>query len=112
MVEEVAGAALEGWLIDTMYEESGGNPFFLGELGRHVSRQGPPAASGGSGAWRVPEGLRQAVALRLTGISAQTREVLDYASVFTAGFGFNELQRLTELDHDLLLDALEEALAR
>jgi len=112
LIEEVAGAALEGWLIDTMYEESGGNPFFLGELGRHVSRQGPPAASGGSGAWRVPEGLRQAVALRLAGISAQTREVLDFASVFTAGFGFDELQRLSELDHDLLLDALEEALAR
>ena len=110
LLEHVAGGPLEARLLDAVYEESGGNPFFLGELGRHLQRQGgtPPASGGGR---VVPESVRAAVGLRLAGLSQQTRQVLQLASVFTAGFGFAELEALNELEEGPLLDCLEQALA-
>ena len=95
-------------LLDLIYAESGGNPFFLGELGRHLQRHGQaPSAAG----WRPPETIRQAVALRLAGLSAEARHMLELATVFTAGFSFGDLVALTELHEDTLLDCLDEALA-
>jgi DNA-binding CsgD family transcriptional regulator len=106
LLEQAAGRPLEARLIDAVYEDSGGNPFFLGELGRHLQRDG--AGVGGRG---LPESIRGAVGLRLAGLSAQARHMLQLASVFTAGFGFAELQALSELEEGSLLDCLEQALA-
>jgi DNA-binding CsgD family transcriptional regulator len=102
LLEQAAGASLQTRLVDAAYAESGGNPFFLGELGRHLHRDR------GRG---LPESIRAAVGSRLAGLSAQTGQVLQLASVFTAGFGFAELQALTEVEEGLLLDCLEQALA-
>lgn len=111
LLRRVSGQVLDAGVVDLMYRQSGGNPFFLQELGRQVRRHGPPAKSAGRGGWRLPETVRQAVALRLSALSAQTRSVLDLASVFTAGFVFGELQLLTGLDEERLLDSLDEALS-
>jgi DNA-binding CsgD family transcriptional regulator len=111
LLRQVSGQALDAGVVDLMYRQSGGNPFFLQELGRQVRRHGPPAKNAGRGGWRLPETVRQAVALRLAALSAQTRSVLDLASVFTAGFVFGELQLLTGLDEERLLDSLDEALS-
>jgi DNA-binding CsgD family transcriptional regulator len=108
LLQQMAGQTLDPGLADALYKESGGNPYFLCELGRHLGRHGLPPDRDH---WRLPETVRHAVALRLAGLSADTRSVLDFASVFTAGFGFTELLMLTELGEDRLLDALDEALA-
>jgi DNA-binding CsgD family transcriptional regulator len=102
LLEQAAGRPLEAPLVDAMYEDSGGNPFFLGELGRHLYRDGGQA---------LPASIRGAVGLRLAGLSAQTQHVLQLASVFTAGFAFAELQALSQLEEGALLDCLEQALA-
>jgi DNA-binding NarL/FixJ family response regulator len=108
LLERVAQRSVGEDTLATIYSESGGNPFFLGELGRHLHRGGhDPSAPG----WRPPETVRQAVGLRLAGLSAETRNMLQLASVFTAGFGFVELAALTGLDEPALLDCLDEALA-
>jgi DNA-binding CsgD family transcriptional regulator/tetratricopeptide (TPR) repeat protein len=104
LLEQAARRPLEARLIDAMHEESGGNPFFLGELGRHVRRDLDGEAS-------LPESIRAAVGLRLAGLSEQTQHVLQLASVFTAGFGFVPLEALTELDEASLLNCIEQALA-
>jgi DNA-binding CsgD family transcriptional regulator len=109
LLEQAAGGPLEPEVIDAAYEESRGNPFFLGELGRHVHREGGDAAVGGGRP--LPESIRGAVGLRLVGLSAQTRYVLQLASVFTAGFEFAELQALSELEEGVLLECLEQALS-
>jgi DNA-binding CsgD family transcriptional regulator/tetratricopeptide (TPR) repeat protein len=110
LLEHAAGRPLEAGLVDSVYEESGGNPFFLRELGRHLHRsRGRSRMEGGGGA--LPESIRAAVGLRLAGLSAETRDMLQLASVFTGGFGFAELQALSELDEGALLDCLEQALA-
>jgi DNA-binding CsgD family transcriptional regulator len=105
LLEQAAGGPLDNALVDAVYDESGGNPFFLGELGRHLHRDRPPDPVRG-----LPESIRAAVGLRLSGLSAQARHVLALASVFTAGFGFAELQALSEAEEASLLDCLEQAL--
>jgi DNA-binding CsgD family transcriptional regulator len=110
LLEQAAGIPVEAQLVDALYEQSGGNPFFLGELGRYVLSHGDSTTVSGD-VLVVPESIRAAVGLRVTGLSAETRRMLQLASVFTAGFGFAELAALTELDENPLLDCVEEALA-
>jgi DNA-binding CsgD family transcriptional regulator len=108
LLARVAQGPVAPELLDAVYVESGGNPFFLGELGRHLHRHGEVPTEAG---WRPPETIRQAVALRLAGLSAEARRMLELATVFTAGFGFGDLAALTDLDEETLLDCLDEALA-
>jgi hypothetical protein len=65
----------------------------------------------GEDAHPVPESIPAAVGLRVTGLSTETRRMLQLASVFTAGFGFSELAAMTDLAEGPLLDCVEEALA-
>ena len=110
LLEQTAGESVEPAVVDAVYAESGGNAFFLRELGRHLHRHGNTTLAM-TGELELPESIRGAVGLRLAGMGAQTRHVLQLASVFTAGFGFTELQALTELDELELLECLEQALA-
>ncbi len=102
LLERASRRRVSSQTLATIYEETAGNPFFLHELGRHLQRPGQD---------RLPATVRQAVGLRLGALSAPTREMLQLASVFTAGFGFVELSALTGLDEPQLLDCLDEALA-
>jgi DNA-binding CsgD family transcriptional regulator len=108
LLERLADRPLDQATVTAIYAESGGNAFFLSELGRHLQRHGQAPSVPG---WRPPETVRQAVALRLGGLSAEAREMLGLASVFTAGFSFAELAALTDMDEPALLDRLDEALA-
>jgi tetratricopeptide (TPR) repeat protein len=110
LLEQAAGGPLEAALVDAVYADSGGNPFFLRELGRHLQRRGTTSLAAGDGLG-LPESVRGAVELRLAAVSAQTRHVLGLASVFTAGFGFAELAALTQLREASLVDCLEQALS-
>jgi DNA-binding CsgD family transcriptional regulator len=109
LLEQAAGTSLDARMVDALYEQSGGNPFFLGELGRYLQSHGDLTDVPDVGR-RLPESIRAAVGLRVGGLSAETRRMLQLASVFTAGFGFAELQALTDLHDDALLDCLEQAL--
>jgi DNA-binding CsgD family transcriptional regulator len=110
LLERAAREKLDPDLIEAMYGETRGNPFFLGELGRHIQRLGGWAARD-EGGWPLPETIRGAVGLRLSAVSDGARGMLELAAVFTSGFGFDELQALTGVGEVELLDCLEEALA-
>jgi hypothetical protein len=110
LLAQAAGIPLETQLVDALYAQSGGNPFFLGELGRYLLGHGDTTTLSGD-ALTVPESIRAAVGLRVTGLGAETRRMLQLASVFTAGFGFAELAAMTDLGESPLLDCVEEALA-
>jgi DNA-binding CsgD family transcriptional regulator len=109
LLERAAREKLDPDLIEAMHGETRGNPFFLGELGRHIQRLGGWAARDGD-SWRLPETIRGAVGLRLAAVSDGARRMLELATVFTGGFGFDELQALTGVGEVELLDRLEEAL--
>jgi DNA-binding CsgD family transcriptional regulator len=109
LLEQAARTSLDAQMVDALYEQSGGNPFFLGELGRYLQSHGELTNAPDSGR-QLPESIRAAVGLRVASLGAETRRMLQLASVFTAGFGFAELQALTDLHDDALLDCLEQAL--
>jgi len=97
--------------------ETKGNPFFIEELLRHLVDE---AQSTGGGDWSVsgdftqiavPEGVRQVVNRRLSRLSEETQRLLTHASIFTGGVDFAVLQAMLDQPEDVLLDALDEALA-
>lgn len=109
LLERAAGVKLDPDLIEAMYGETGGNPFFLIELGRNIQYEGAGAGDR-VGAGPLPETIRGAVGLRMAALSVGAREMLELAAVFTGGFGFDQLQALTGVDEMALLDRVDEAL--
>ncbi len=110
LLERVGADGLEANVVGGLYRQSGGNPYFLAELGRFVLGR-DAIATEPDDRRSLPESIRAAVGLRVGALVPEARQMLQLASVFTAGFGFAELRALTDLDEDTLLDCLEEALA-
>jgi DNA-binding NarL/FixJ family response regulator len=109
LLVDAAQAPVDRRTAEAVHRASGGNPFFVGELGRYLLAKGSVP---GVAAWHPPEPVRQAVALRLAHISDPARDLLEHASLLKGGFAFEELGLLSDLDEDMLLTCLEEALAQ
>jgi DNA-binding CsgD family transcriptional regulator len=110
LLGQAAGEALDATAVAGLYRQSGGNPYFLVELGRFLLGRDEmtlePAARK-----LLPESIRAAVGLRVAALAPEARQMLQLASVFTAGFDFAELGALTDLEEGPLLDCLDGALA-
>jgi class 3 adenylate cyclase/tetratricopeptide (TPR) repeat protein len=116
MLERLAGQPPPDKLVDAIFEESEGNPFFVEEVYRHLSEQGK--LLDGSGAWRsdveigevdVPESIRLVIGRRLETLDDLSRKALCAAAVLGRTFEYGLLEDLAGLDPDDLLDALEHA---
>jgi class 3 adenylate cyclase/tetratricopeptide (TPR) repeat protein len=103
-------------LVDVIYRETEGNPFFVEEVYQHLAEEGRIFDSEGS--WRrdlqvdevdVPEGVRLVLGRRLQRISEEGRRALTSAAAIGPSFTFDLLQAMDDLDADALLDALDEA---
>jgi hypothetical protein len=110
------GAAGNGRLAETIYDQTNGNPFFVEEMLRHlvdgIQRVGEPLeAAALTGGLSVPEGIRQVVERRIERLSPAARTMLTSAAVFERGFDFGVLPHLTGLGEDELLGAVDEAIA-
>jgi class 3 adenylate cyclase/tetratricopeptide (TPR) repeat protein len=110
-VEEGTGRA---WV-----EETDGNPFFIGELLRHLVEEGK-VYRGPDGRWTtdrplrelgVPDTVRDVVVRRLARLSEETRRLLSVACAFEGPFRFDVAARLAQLREDPALDAVDEASA-
>ncbi len=95
---------------ESLHAETGGNPFFLQEIVRHLSDTGGlGAASDGAGKMEVPESVRDIVRWRISRLSNELSEGLSVASVIGQEFDFSVLSAATDIGEDRLLDALDEA---
>ena len=98
-------------------ENTEGNPFFIGEVLRHLAETGALArfdqAQGVRGGTElgVPEGVREVIGRRLARLSEPCNRVLGLAAVVGREFDLPVLQALAGLPEDRLLDVLDEALA-
>ena len=118
LVSQAAGYELDDdgrRLAESLHGETEGNPFFVGEVLRHlvetgmVRRQDDRWVVAPGGAVAVPEGVRDVVGRRLGRLSAQTNQMLSVAAVLGRDFDVELLAAVRDTSEDSLLDALDEA---
>ena len=118
LVEQAAGHPLDDLtrqVAARTHAETEGNPFFVGEVLRHLIESGGVRFV--DGRWIVPEpdqlvvpeGVRDVVGQRLSRLSDTANEVLRAASVVGREFDLDLVGELAGIEEGPLLDALDEA---
>ena len=77
----VLGRQVPRAVADRLYEESGGNPFYLLQLARGNTLTGPHADAGGAIVSGVPEAVRASLARELSSLSAPALLLLQGAAI-------------------------------
>jgi class 3 adenylate cyclase len=96
-------------LIDRIFEETEGNPFFLSEVVNLMAQEGKLTAESVSDI-AIPDGVREALGRRLDRISEEANELLQTAAVVGREFNYEMLSLTGERGDDELLRLVEEAL--
>jgi DNA-binding CsgD family transcriptional regulator len=116
-LEQVATQKLPQALVQTIHQQTAGNPFFVRELFRHLVEE--TKIERRAGRWTtdfslselgIPPAVRQVVVRRLARLSQEANTLLRVAAAFTGGFAFYLLPALTDLSEEMLLNSLDEAL--
>ncbi len=112
-IEMTAGIDPPEQMVEAVYRETEGNPFFVNEVVRLLVTEGrlehPECVTQQS--LRVPQGAREVIGRRLDRLSEECNRVLAIASVVGREFSLEVLELLGELSEDRLLEALDEAVA-
>ena len=118
MMEAVNQAALDGparELAAAVHGETEGNPFFVGELFRHLAESGALVHDGE--VWRLavdlsemslPDGIREVVGRRLSRLSEAANTVLSWAAVIGRELRLDLLAAVAG-DQDQVLDVIDDA---
>jgi class 3 adenylate cyclase/tetratricopeptide (TPR) repeat protein len=110
------GRALAGEIT----RETAGNPFFTGEVLRHLTESGAIVQEQQNGRWRVvgevtelglPQSVREVVGRRVERLGPDARTALSAAAVIGRDFDLDLLSEVVELPEDRLLDLLEQGVA-
>jgi predicted ATPase/class 3 adenylate cyclase/tRNA A-37 threonylcarbamoyl transferase component Bud32 len=119
-IEVAAGISPPQALVEAVYRETEGNPFFVNEIVRLLVAEGRMERPGEVASWSVtiPQSVREVVGRRLDHLSEGCNRVLTAASVIGREFGVDALERIVlrqaqddRISGDRLLEALEEAVA-
>ena len=104
----IAGRPLPENLVQTIYQRTNGNPFFMREVVQLLARE---EETEDPRQWEtvVPVGVREAITLRLAQLSDDARQVLTAAAVIGGEFAFDILAGVAGTSEDNLLRLLEEA---
>jgi class 3 adenylate cyclase/tetratricopeptide (TPR) repeat protein len=111
-----AGSEAPQELVDLVFSETQGNPFFTEELFRHLRDNG--RLFDDEGRWRsgfeigdteVPQGVRLILDRRLDQLGTEHRKMMASAAVIGRTFTFDALAAVSNADEDDLFDALEAA---
>jgi eukaryotic-like serine/threonine-protein kinase len=112
-VEVTAGTTPSEALVQAVYRETEGNPFFVNEIVRLLVADGRLEKAEGVKDWSVtiPQSVREVVGRRLDHLSEECNKVLTIGAVIGREFGVKLLEKVAEVKGDRLLEALEEAMA-
>jgi class 3 adenylate cyclase/tetratricopeptide (TPR) repeat protein len=101
-----------------VWAETEGNPFFIGEVLRHLveshavfQRDGRWVTAGDGTAIGIPEGVRDVIGRRLSRLPAAANDVLSVAAVIGRDFDVGVLAAVSGVDEDVVLSVLEAATA-
>jgi class 3 adenylate cyclase/DNA polymerase III delta prime subunit len=103
-------------LATVMYSETEGNPFFVGEVLRHlietgaVRRDGDRWVIANADRITIPEGVRDVVGRRLNRLPAVANDVLSVAAVLGRDFDVELLLAVSDATENDALDALDQAM--
>ncbi|MEX2556435.1 MAG: AAA family ATPase [Actinomycetota bacterium] len=118
MIAAWAERAPPPYFVRAIHCETEGNPFFVGEVLRHLRDSGvipEPGAEWGTELavekFGIPQGVREVIGHRLSRLSEPCNRALSLASVAGRRFGLDVLERIADLSGDRLLEAIEEARA-
>ena len=98
-------------------QETGGNPFFVAEMLRHLIESGAMSRRD-DGRWvlnrpiaelELPQGVREVIGRRVESLGEETAKILSVASVIGRDFDVDVLSQVVERGEDDVLDALEAA---
>ena len=92
-------------------EQTGGNPFFVGEVVRLMATEGRLAEGEARREVAIPQGVREVVGRRLDRLSDEANEVLRLAAVCGREFELAVLERISPLPRERITAALDEAVA-
>jgi class 3 adenylate cyclase/tetratricopeptide (TPR) repeat protein len=117
-MEAAAGHALDHdgvGLAHALYRETDGNPFFVGEMLRHLSETGA-IFQDESGRWSaaadfetmaMPDSVRMVIGARVSRLGETVSQVLPLAAVIGREFDLDLLARVTERSEDEVIDVLD-----
>ncbi|OGN95992.1 MAG: hypothetical protein A2Z77_08170 [Chloroflexi bacterium RBG_13_51_36] len=117
MLSGIAGQDVPWGLAEAVHRQTEGNPLFVQEVVRYLAEEGIIERMGGR--WRarsdtpvemrIPDGLRDVIGKRLSGLSQSCNKVLSVAAVIGREFRMEVLQKVAGLSDDEIFGALEEA---
>jgi len=117
MLESLVGERLPLAIVQTIYRESGGNPFYLRHLLEHLleegklqRRHGRWSTDLGADELGIPRGVRSLLTTRIDRLSDGAVGMLRLASIYPDGFDVARLRILGDGPDDRLLDYLDESL--
>jgi DNA-binding SARP family transcriptional activator len=120
LLEAAAGQTLDEagvGLAHAVYRETDGNPFFVGEVLRHLSETGAVyqdadgrwVAQGALERTTLPDSVREVIGGRVARLGRDAERVLSLAAVIGRDFDLELLIRATQTSEDELLDILDSA---
>ena len=106
-----AGTDAPDSLVTAINAQTEGNPLFLGEVVRLLEQEGRLTATGQAASPRlgIPQGVREAISLRLGHLSDACNEILILASILGREFRLEALARVSELSSNDILELLDPA---
>jgi class 3 adenylate cyclase len=121
LVERASGGPLDDQglsLAQALHRETEGNPFFVGEMLRHLAESGVVVREGsqwvpGAGLEKfgLPASVREVIGQRLGRLGEDASRVLSLAAVIGHDFDLGLLGTVSGMSEERLLDAVEEARA-
>ena len=116
LIDAFVGADASPQLTRARDRQHRGNPFFIGEMLRHLTETGALARVAARARRRgsardlgLPEGIKEVIGRRLSRLSETCNRTLSLAAVIGREFDLEVLEALGDLPEDRLLDAIDEA---
>src|SRR3972149_2906838 len=111
-IEITSGVKPPEALVEAVYQETEGNPFFVNEIVRLLVADGRLEKPEEVVSWSVtiPQGVREVAGRPLAHLSEECNRVLTIGSVIGREFGLRLLEKVSEVKGDRLVEALEEAM--
>lgn len=116
MIEALSGRTPPDTVVQAVFSETEGNPFFVGEVYRHFVEEGRVFDANGDfrtdleiDELEVPESVRLVVGRRLERLGPEAQKALAAGAVIGRAFPFRLLEAVSDLSPDALLDVVDDA---